>query len=51
MDKPITEALKWDPINSMSVVQYTGAQEGLLAPEKIKEHLESAPEDYYPRKV
>ncbi len=34
------------PINSMNVVQYVGAQEGLLSEEKIGEYLKKAPEDY-----
>jgi len=49
--KSVEEALKWGPINSMSVVQYVGAQEGLLTQEKIEEYLKDAPDDYYPRKV
>lgn len=40
------EALSWGPINSMSVVQYIGAQEGLLTREKLEEHLANAPENY-----
>lgn len=44
----IPEALKWGPINSMSVVQHIGAQEGLLSKEKLLEYLENAPEDYRP---
>jgi len=47
----IPTALSWGPINSMSVVQYIGAQEGLLSREKLLEHLENAPEDYKPSKV
>lgn len=44
----LEEALKWAPINSMSVVQYVGAQKGLLTEEKIKEFLTKAPADYIP---
>lgn len=51
LGKPVSEALKWGPINSMSVVQYTGAQEGLLFREKLEEYLENAPENYFPEKV
>lgn len=47
----IPEALTWGPINSMSVVQYIGAQEGLLTREKLEEHLAQAPDDYKPEKV
>jgi len=48
---PLEEALMRGPINSMSVVQYIGAQEGLLTREKIEEYLEKAPEDYKPKKI
>ncbi len=41
-----SEALKWAAVNSMSVVHFVGAQEGLLTQEKIKEYLENAPEDF-----
>lgn len=47
----VATALSWGPINSMSVVQYIGAQKGLLGEEKILEHLKNAPEDYVPKKV
>lgn len=46
LGEPIPEALKRAPINSMSVVQYIGAQKGLLSREKIEEHLKNAPSDY-----
>lgn len=39
-------AIKRAPINSMSVVQHIGAQEGLLSEEKIEEYLKKAPESY-----
>jgi len=45
------EALKRAPINSMSVVQYTGAQEGLLTRERLEEYLENAPVDYKPTQI
>lgn len=47
----VPTALAWGPINSMSVVQYIGAQAGLLTQEQIKEYLEKAPADYKPKKV
>jgi len=47
--KPLSEALRWGPINSMSVVQYVGAREGLLTHEKLEEYLAKAPKDYKPR--
>ena len=42
----IEEALTRAPINSMSVVQYIGAREGLLTMKKIEEYLRDAPENY-----
>jgi len=39
-------ALKWAPINSMSVVQELGAQAGLLTKEDIAVYLKKAPENY-----
>ena len=44
--KTIPEALAWGSINSMSVVQYVGAQEGLLTKEKIEEYIKNAPTDF-----
>lgn len=51
LGKSIEEALLWAPINSMSVVQKIGAQEGLLTPVEIQGWLDKAPEDYKPRLV
>jgi len=48
---PIPEALRWAPINSMSVVQYVGAQEGLLTKAKLTGYLAAAPADYAPRRI
>ncbi|MFT7557585.1 MAG: ribokinase [Planctomycetota bacterium] len=42
----IPTALSWGPINSMSVVQHVGAQEGLLTKEQLLEYLADAPEEY-----
>lgn len=39
-------AMTWAPINSMNVVQYMGAQAGLLTKDKLLEFLTNAPEDY-----
>lgn len=47
----IDEALLRGPINSMSVVQYVGAQEGLLSREKLEEFLKKAPKEYRAGKV
>lgn len=39
-------ALQWAPINSMNVVQHTGAQEGLLNERELGDFLKKAPEWY-----
>lgn len=39
-------ALMWGSINSMSVCQYIGAQEGLLTREKIEQYLKDKPKDW-----
>jgi ribokinase len=49
--KSIEEALLWGPVNSASVVQYIGAQEGLLTEEKLQQFLEKAPANYKPVKI
>ncbi len=49
--KTVSEALSWGPINSMNVVQFIGAQEGLLSQEKLEEFLAQAPEHYKPEKI
>jgi sugar/nucleoside kinase (ribokinase family) len=51
LGKPLSEALQWGPINSMSVVQQVGAQKGLLTREKLEEYLRNAPKDYNPRRI
>jgi ribokinase len=51
LGKTIPEALSWGPINSMSVVQYIGAQKGLLSRDKLETFLKNAPEAYKPRQV
>jgi ribokinase len=51
LGKTPAEALAWGPINSMSVVQYIGAQAGLLTREKLEELLRDAPSNYAPKKV
>ncbi len=47
----VPTALAWGPINSMSVVQYIGAQAGLLTQEKIDAYLKSAPTNYVAKKI
>ncbi len=49
MGKTIQEALTWGPINSMSVVQFVGAQKGLLTMDRLEHHLAEAPVDYVPK--
>ena len=44
----IKTALSWGPINSMHVVQFIGAQEGLLTREELEKYLANAPENYKP---
>lgn len=51
LGKSMEEALMWGPANSASVVQYVGAQEGLLTQEKLIEYLKKAPADYKPAKI
>lgn len=51
MGKSPLEALIWAPINPMSVVQYVGAQEGLLRHEELEWWLSRAPQDYKPREL
>jgi len=47
----IQTALRWGPINSMSVVQHIGAQKGLLSREMLEKYLAEAPEDYLPKEL
>ena len=44
--KSVSEALSWGPVNSMNVVQYIGAQEGLLSREQLEEFLANKPDHY-----
>lgn len=44
----IEGALQWAPINSMNVVQNTGAQKGLLKEDELEKYLEHAPDWYKP---
>ena len=47
----VPTALAWGPINSMSVVQYIGAQAGLLTQAQIEEYRKNAPADYVPKRI
>jgi ribokinase len=51
LGESLETALRWAPINSMSVVQQMGAQAGLLSREELQRYLDTAPEDYHPRKM
>lgn len=46
LGKTPAEAIAWAPINSMSVVQKVGAQEGLLKRTELEKYLAEAPEYY-----
>ena len=48
---PIETALQWGPINSMSVVQYVGAQEGLLSRVELEKYLADRPQDYFAKEI
>lgn len=51
LGKDLKTALTWGPINSMSVVQKLGAQEGLLSRAKLEEYLSKAPSDYQLKEI
>ncbi len=51
LGKSPQEALQWAPINSMSVVQYVGAQKGLLKRGDLENYLNHAPDNYKPQKL
>lgn len=46
LGKPMSEALLWGPINSMSVVQQVGAQKGLLTRDALEKYIADAPLSY-----
>ncbi len=50
-DSNLKEAIVYGPINSMSIVQYVGAQSGLLSTVEIEELLKSAPDEYKLKKI
>jgi ribokinase len=45
----VPEALRWAPIESMHVVQYLGAQTGLLTKPELLKILKKAPKNYKPK--
>ena len=51
LGKSIEEALMWGPVNSAAVVQKIGAQEGLLTQEELLAKLNTAHDDYKPKKI
>lgn len=51
LGKSPLEALMWAPINPMSVIQYVGAQEGLMTRENVEWWLKHAPPEYKPEEI
>ena len=51
LGKTPAEALAWGPVNSMSVVQYIGAQAGLLTLPALEEFLANRPQEYTASKI
>lgn len=51
LGKSPLEALVWAPVNPMSVVQYVGAQEGLLTHDQVEWWLSRAPIEYKPKEI
>jgi ribokinase len=49
--KDIGTALRWAPINSMSVVQYIGARAGLLNKQQLEKYLTKAPASYKLKRI
>lgn len=49
LGKDVRDALRWGPVNSMSVVQGIGARAGLLTRPKLEEYLKNAPSGYEPK--
>ena len=45
----VHDALRWAPIESMHVVQFFGAQTGLLSKSKLLQLLKKAPKNYLPK--
>ncbi|HEX4104049.1 MAG TPA: carbohydrate kinase family protein [Candidatus Paceibacterota bacterium] len=48
---PVHDALRWAPIESMHVVQFFGAQTGLLTKPKLLGFLKKAPRHYIPKAI
>ncbi len=48
---PVSEALRWAPVESMNVVQHYGAQTGLLKKSALTAILKKAPKSYHPKTI
>ncbi len=48
---PLEDALRWGPVESMRVVQFFGAQTGLLTKNEILTLLNKAPRSFKPKKI
>ncbi len=48
---PLQDALRYGPVNSMSVVQKVGAQAGLLPKKELEQLLAEAPADYVVERI
>jgi sugar/nucleoside kinase (ribokinase family) len=51
LGKDLPTAVSYGVTNSMSVVQYTGAQAGLLSQEKLQEFIDNAPEGFLTKEL
>ena len=51
MGKDLAQALAWAGVNSMNVVQYVGAQDGLLSRTAIQKLLKEAPASYRVKQI
>ena len=47
----VYDALRWAPIESMHVVQFFGAQTGLLSKSALFKLLKAAPKNYRPKMI
>jgi sugar/nucleoside kinase (ribokinase family) len=47
----VQDALRWAPIESMHVVQFFGAQAGLLSKPALQQWLKKAPKQYMPKTI
>jgi sugar/nucleoside kinase (ribokinase family) len=47
----VPEALRWAPIESLNVIQFFGAQAGLLSKSKLLQLVKKAPKDFVPKEL